>query len=63
MIELERVEREITRTRAGIRRSWHDLGGLNMPLEKRVAEIVRIDANQRHLVELLARREELHPSA
>lgn len=63
MIELERVELEITRTQAGIRRSWRDLGCLKLSLDKRVAEIVSIDANQRHLAELLARREELRPAA
>ena len=63
MMELARLEREITKAQAGIRRSWRDLGGLNMPLDKRVAEIVSIDANQRHLAGLLARRDELRPAA
>jgi hypothetical protein len=63
MIEIERVELEITKTQAGIRRSWRDLGALNLPLDKRFAEIVSIDANQRHLAELLVRCHELRASA
>ena len=63
MMELERLEREISTTQAGIRRSWRDLGCLNLPLDKRVAEIVSIDANQRHLAELLVRCHELRASA
>ena len=59
MIELERVELEITKAQAGIRRSWHDLGGLNLHPDKRVAEIASIDANQRLLIEMLATRDDL----
>ena len=63
MMELKRLEREITTTQAGIRRSWHDLGALNLPPDKRVAELASIDANQHHLGELLARCHELRMPA
>ncbi|MDE4915230.1 hypothetical protein PQI07_32095 [Methylobacterium sp. 092160098-2] len=63
MIELERVELEITRTQAGIRRSWRDLGVLNLPPDKRAAEIASIDVSQLLLVGLLVRCHELRASA